>query len=150
VIEDNVEIGANVTIDRARFDKTLIGRGTKIDNLVQIAHNVIIGENCIIVSQSGISGSSVLENNVILAGQTGIAGHLTIGEGSIVASKSGVPKSIPPGTTVFGYPARPHAEAMRINACISRLPGYVKTIHELKKKVEDLETQLTQLKNSKG
>jgi len=146
VIEDNVEIGSCVTIDRARFEKTLIGRGTKIDNLVQVAHNVIIGENCIIVSQTGISGSSVLGKNVVLAGQVGLAGHLTIGDNSIVASKSGVPKSIPPNSVVFGYPAKPHAHAMRVNACIQRLPHYVKTINDLSKRIEELETQLIQLK----
>src|SRR3989338_5988588 len=93
VIEDDVEIGANVTIDRARFDKTFIGRGTKIDNLVQIAHNVVIGEDCIIVAQVGISGSSHIKKKVTLAGQSGIAGHLTVGEGAVVASQSGVVKS---------------------------------------------------------
>ncbi len=142
VIEDDVEIGANVTIDRARFEKTFIGRGTKIDNLVQIAHNVIIGENCIIVSQSGISGSVTIEKGAILAGQAGIAGHLTIGEGAVVASKSGVSSSVPPHTIVFGYPARPHMEAKRINASLTRLPEYIKVINDLKKRVEALESKL--------
>ncbi|MFH1360001.1 MAG: UDP-3-O-(3-hydroxymyristoyl)glucosamine N-acyltransferase [Candidatus Omnitrophota bacterium] len=146
VIEDDVEIGANVTIDRARFDKTLIGRGTKIDNLVQIAHNVHIGENCIIVAQVGISGSTTVEKNAILAGQVGVVGHLTIGEGAIIAAQSGVSKSVPPHTKVFGSPAKPHALALRINACVKRLPEYVDTIMVLKKKVEALESQISKIK----
>lgn len=142
VIEDNVEIGANVAIDRARFDKTVIGKGTKIDNLVQIAHNVIIGENCIIVSQVGISGSCILENNVVLAGQVGLAGHLTIGANSVVASQSGVPSSIPPNSVYWGFPAKPIMEAKRVNAAVQRLPHYVKVLNELKKRVEELEAKL--------
>ena len=145
-IQDDVEIGACVTIDRARFDKTLVGRGTKIDNLVQIAHNVRIGENCIIVAQVGISGSSTIEKNVILAGQAGLAGHLTIGEGAIVASQAGVINSVPPRTMVSGYPAKPHTQAKRVNACVQRLPLYVKTINELKERVRQLEEKLDKLK----
>jgi UDP-3-O-[3-hydroxymyristoyl] glucosamine N-acyltransferase len=138
-IQDDVEIGANVTVDRARFDKTVIGSGTKIDNLVQIAHNVRIGKNCIIISQVGISGSSVLEDNVILAGQVGLAGHLTIGAGAVVAAKSGVSNSIAAGEVYWGYPAKPQQEARRVNACVQRLPHYVQIILDLKKKVEELE-----------
>ena len=142
VIQDDVEIGANVTIDRARFDKTLIGKGTKIDNLVQIAHNVRIGEHCIIISQVGISGSTIIEDNVTLAGQAGLAGHLTIGEGAIVASQAGVTHSVPPKTIVSGYPAKPHAQAKRVNACVQRLPKYIKLINELKQKIEKLEDEI--------
>ena len=141
-IHDDVEIGANVTIDRARFKATVIGQGTKIDNLVQIAHNVRIGRHCIICSQVGISGSSVLEDNVILAGQVGVAGHLTIGKNTVVASGSGVPSSIPANSTYWGFPAKPQQEARRINACVQRLPHYVKTINELKHKIAELETRL--------
>ncbi|MEW6009489.1 MAG: UDP-3-O-(3-hydroxymyristoyl)glucosamine N-acyltransferase [Candidatus Omnitrophota bacterium] len=139
IIEDDVEIGANVTIDRARFDKTLIGKGTKIDNLVQIAHNVIIGENSIIVSQAGISGSTKIGKNVTLAGQAGLVGHIEIGDGAIVAAQAGVTKSVPPKTMVSGYPARPHDVAKRVNACIQRLP-------KLYEKIEALEKELTELK----
>ncbi len=142
VIEDDVEIGSNVTIDRARFDKTFIGKGTKIDNLVQIAHNVRIGQNCIIVAQTGISGSTIINDRVILAGQSGIAGHLTIGEGAIVAAKAGVTKSVAPKTIVSGYPAKPHDKAKRVNAALQRLPGYVKTINELKKRIIILEKNI--------
>jgi UDP-3-O-[3-hydroxymyristoyl] glucosamine N-acyltransferase len=142
VIEDDVEIGANVTIDRARFDKTVIGKGTKIDNLVQIAHNVVVGENSIIVAQAGISGSTVIGNNVILAGQAGLVGHITIGDGAVVAAQAGVTKSVPPNTKVSGYPAKPHETAKKVNACLQRLPDLVETIRELKKKVEELEAKL--------
>ena len=138
-IGDDVEIGANVTIDRARFDKTVIGKGTKIDNLVQIAHNVRIGENCIIVSQAGISGSTILEDNVTLAGQAGLVGHITIGKNSVVAAQSGVPNSIPPDTIVWGFPAKPINEAKRVNAAVQRLPHYVQVIMDLKKRIEELE-----------
>lgn len=139
VIEDDVEIGANVTIDRARFDKTVIGKGTKIDNLVQIAHNVIIGENCIIVAQAGISGSTIVGDNAVLAGQAGVVGHITIGERAIVAAQAGVTKSVPPDTMVSGYPARPHDLAKRINACIQRLPQLYKRMKELEERVKELE-----------
>lgn len=142
VVEDDVEIGACVTVDRARFDKTVIGRGTKIDNLVQIAHNVIIGEDCIIISQSGISGSVTIGKGVILAGQAGIAGHLTIGDGAIVAAKAGVSKSIAPHTQVTGYPARQIDKMMEVNAHVQLLPKYVKTIQDLKKRVDQLEKKL--------
>jgi len=142
VIEDDVEIGANVAIDRARFDKTFIGQGTKIDNLVQIAHNVTIGRNCIIVSQAGISGSVDIKDGAVLAGQAGIAGHLTIGEGAVVAAQAGVTKSIPAHTFVSGYPAKPHERAKKVNAALQRLPEYIKTINELKARVAVLEEKV--------
>jgi UDP-3-O-[3-hydroxymyristoyl] glucosamine N-acyltransferase len=138
LIEDDVEIGANVTIDRARFDKTIIGKGTKIDNLVQIAHNVIIGENCIIVAQAGISGSTIVGKGVILAGQAGLVGHITVGDGAVAAAQAGVTKSIPAHTMVSGYPARPHDVAKRVNACVQNLPQLYKRIKELEQKIEKL------------
>lgn len=141
-IGDDVEIGANVTIDRARFDKTVIGSGTKIDNLVQIAHNVIIGTNSIIVAQAGISGSTTIGNNVILAGQAGVVGHIEIGDNSVVMAQSGVSKSIPPQTAVWGYPAKPVNIAKRVNACVQNLPKLYNTVAELKKKLEELESKL--------
>jgi UDP-3-O-[3-hydroxymyristoyl] glucosamine N-acyltransferase len=139
VVEDEVEIGANVTIDRARFDKTVIGRGTKIDNLVQIAHNVVIGKNCLIVAQVGISGSTTIGNNVILAGQVGIVGHITIADNSIVMAQSGVSKSLPPDSVVWGTPAKPAALAKKISACIQNLPKMHEILRELKNKIESLE-----------
>lgn len=141
-IGDDVEIGANVTIDRARFDKTVIGSGTKIDNLVQIAHNVIIGENSIIVAQAGISGSTTIGKGVTLAGQAGLVGHITVGDSAVVAAQAGVTKSIPANTTVSGYPAKPHDVAKRINACVQNLPKLYNTVAELKKKIEELESKL--------
>jgi len=142
VIEDDVEIGANVTIDRARFDRTLIGRGTKIDNLVQIAHNVVIGENSIIVAQAGISGSTHIGKNVTIAGQAGLVGHIEIGDGAILAAQAGVTKSVPAHTMVSGYPARRHDEAMKVYAATQRLPQLIKEIAELKRKVRALEERL--------
>ncbi len=141
-IEDDVEIGANVTIDRARFDKTIIGRGTKIDNLVQIAHNVVIGENCIVVSQTGISGSVHIGNRAILAGQVGVVGHLTIGEGAVVTGRAVVRKSIPSFTKVSGDPARPHIEELRGQIHIKKLPEYIKKIDDLEKKIKILEKRI--------
>ena len=140
-IGDDVEIGANVAIDRARFDKTIIGKGTKIDNLVHIAHNVVTGENCLIVAQAGVSGSTVLGKNVILAGQAGLVGHISIGDNAICAAQAGVTKSVPANTMVSGYPARQHDKALRTNACIQNLPKLYEAVKELKKKIEDLESK---------
>ena len=141
-IGDDVEIGANVTIDRARFDKTIIGRGTKIDNLVQIAHNVVVGENSLIVPQVGISGSTIIGNNVTLAGQVGIVGHISIGDNAIVMAQAGVSKSIPAGTMAWGYPAKPVEVAKRVNASVQNLPRLYRAVVELKKKIEELESKL--------
>jgi UDP-3-O-[3-hydroxymyristoyl] glucosamine N-acyltransferase len=147
VIEDGVEIGANVTIDRARFDKTVIGEGTKIDNLVQIAHNVVIGKNSVIVAQVGIAGSAHVGNNVILAGQAGIVGHIEIGDNAVVHAQGGVTKDVPANTQVSGYPARPHEEARRVNACVQRLPKLYKQIHDLEAKLEKLESDYRERKS---
>jgi len=141
-IADDVEIGANVTIDRARFDKTIIGRGTKIDNLVQIAHNVVIGENSLIVAQVGISGSTIIGNGVTLAGQAGLVGHITVGDNAIVTAQSGVAKSVPADTMVSGYPARPFMITQRVNASLQNLPKLFDLVKELKKKIEELEARL--------
>jgi len=141
-IQDDVEIGANVTIDRARFDKTIIGRGSKIDNLVQIGHNVIIGENALVVAQAGIAGSATLGNNVTLGGQAGLSGHITIGDNAIVTAQSGVAKSIGPGEMFSGYPARPFMANQRANASLQRLPKLFTVVRELKKRIEELEAKL--------
>lgn len=143
VIGDDVEIGACVTVDRARFDKTVIGRGTKIDNLVQIAHNVHVGEDCLIVAQAGISGSTVLENSVVMAGQVGIAGHLRIGKGAVLAAKAGVTKSVPEGAMYGGYPARDFKDTRKVEAHLGRLPQYAATIKALTQRIEALEDQLS-------
>ncbi len=139
VIEDDVEIGANVTIDRATLGKTWIKRGVKIDNLVQIAHNVVVGEDSVIVAQVGISGSTGIGKGVTLAGQAGVVGHIKIGNGAIVGGKAAVLKSVPPKTIVSGYPARPHVQAKRIEASVLRLPELYKLVRELKKRIEELE-----------
>jgi len=136
-IGDNVEIGANVTIDRGTIGPTVIERGVKIDNLVMIAHNVKVGENSIIVAQVGISGSSKLGRSVILAGQVGLVGHIEIGDGAIVGAQSGVSKSLPGGQRYFGCPAKPIAESMRLEANLRRLPELVKKVSELERKLKD-------------
>ncbi len=138
-IEDNVEIGANVTIDRARFDKTWIKKGVKIDNLVQIAHNVVIGENSIIVAQVGISGSTTIGKNVIIAGQAGLIGHITVGDNAVIAGKSGVTKDIPANLHVSGFPAREKGRDMKAYAYVSRIPKLLKRIALLEERIKKLE-----------
>ncbi|PWB76482.1 UDP-3-O-(3-hydroxymyristoyl)glucosamine N-acyltransferase [candidate division GN15 bacterium] len=130
-IGSDVEIGANTTIDRGALGPTRIGRGTKIDNLVQIAHNVEIGEHCLIVSQVGISGSTKLGNYVVLAGQVGLVGHIELGAGVQVGAQSGVSHSIPAGEKYFGYPAREIMESKRIEAALRRLPELLKRVKKL-------------------
>jgi UDP-3-O-[3-hydroxymyristoyl] glucosamine N-acyltransferase len=142
IIEDDVEIGANCTIDRARFEKTVIGQGTKIDNLVQIAHNVTTGKNCLIVAQVGISGSTNIGNNVILAGQVGVVGHITIGDNAIVMAKSGISKNVPANSVLYGVPAQPVNEAKKLHAYVNGLPKMHQTIKDLKARIEKLENKL--------
>ncbi|MBI3393515.1 MAG: UDP-3-O-(3-hydroxymyristoyl)glucosamine N-acyltransferase [Nitrospirae bacterium] len=142
VIEDDVEIGANVCIDRATLGKTVVRRGTKIDNLVQIAHNVTVGEDCLIVAQVGISGSVEIGNHVTLAGQVGVAGHLKIGDRTIVGAQSGVTKSIPADSRVTGFPPVPHGEWLRAQASIPKIPEMRKRIAELEERVKVLERAL--------
>ena len=139
VVEDDVELGACVTIDRATTGTTRIGQGTKIDNLVQIAHNVQIGNNCIIVAQVGISGSTTVGSDVVLAGQVGVVGHIEIGAGAQVGAKSGVSKSVKAGERIFGYPALPVAQAKRIEASLRKLPELIQTVRELRRRIEELE-----------
>ncbi|HUV36187.1 MAG TPA: UDP-3-O-(3-hydroxymyristoyl)glucosamine N-acyltransferase [Patescibacteria group bacterium] len=138
-IEDNVEIGANTTIDRATTGVTLVKKGSKIDNLVQIAHNVVVGEDSVLAAQVGVSGSTELGKNVVLAGQAGLVGHITIGDGAMVGAQGGVTKSIPPATRVSGYPAREHTFARKIYAATKRLPELIKEFRALRKRIEALE-----------
>ena len=131
IIKDEVEIGANTTIDRGTIGDTVIGEGTKIDNLVQIAHNVVIGKNCVIVAQVGISGSVKIGNGVILAGQVGVCDHLKIGDGVKVLARSVVTKDIPPNLTVSGFPARDHREEKKIKVSLAHLPELLKKFKRL-------------------
>ncbi len=139
VIDDDVEVGANTTIDRARFSRTRIGSGTKIDNLVMIGHNVVIGRHCIICAQVGISGSATLEDYVVLGGQAGVAGHLTIGKGAKADGQTGINTTVAPGTFWKGSPCLPYQLEQRINVLRQRLP-------DLFRKVETLAADLAELK----
>jgi len=136
---DDVEIGANVAIDRARFGKTVIGKGTKIDNLIQIAHNVQIGENTAMAAQSGVSGSTTIGDNVRIGGGAAFAGHLKVGDGSVIGARSGVTKDVPPKTFVSGFPAMPHMESQKLQASVRRLPALRKKLLDLEKRLEQLE-----------
>ncbi len=136
IIEDDVEIGANTTIDRARFDVTRIQKGTKIDNLVQVAHNVNIGKNCMIAAQSGISGSTTLEDDVTLAGQVGVTGHITIGRGAVIGAQGGVNRDIEPGSTNTGTPVMPLLQARKIDVLLRKLPELFKKVAKFEKILE--------------
>ena len=138
IIHDDVEIGANVTIDRAALGSTIIGKGTKIDNLVMIAHNVVVGENCLIISQVGVAGSTKLGNYCVLAGQVGLAGHLKIGNQVTIAAKSGVMRDIEDGQKVFGIPAISDRDAKRQIVALGQLPELIRRVRELEKQVAEL------------
>ena len=142
-IGDDVEIGANVTVDRARFGTTRIGHGVKIDNLVQIAHNVLIEDHVVLVAQVGIAGSVIIRRHAVIGGQAGVIGHVEVGEGAFVGGQGGVTKYVPPGAVVSGYPARPHAEATRLHAGLARLPQLKKRVAELEDEVRKLTERLT-------
>ena len=142
VIEDDVEIGANSTIDRATLGETRIKKGAKLDNLIQVGHNCTIGENTVIAAQTGLSGSTKIGNGVRVGGQVGFAGHMEIGDGAAVGAQAGVTKSVPPGVMVSGYPARPHREELRIEAIIQQLPQLFKEIKNLGKRLYKLEKQM--------
>lgn len=145
---DDVEIGANATVDRARFGKTVIGHGVKIDNLVQVAHNVRIGDHSAMAAQVGISGSTRIGRGVQLGGQAGLAGHLDIGDGAIVGAQAGVTKNVAAAAFVSGYPAMPHAEARRMHAHLMRLPETKKRLEAAEARIERLERVMTA--NGKG
>lgn len=136
-IHDDVEIGANTTVDRARFGKTIIGEGTKIDNLVQIGHNCAIGKHCLIVAQCGISGSAILGDYVTMGGQAGAVGHIRIGDRALIASRAGVTTDLDGGATYAGYPAVAAAEDTKSRALARRLPKIVERIKALEKRLEE-------------
>ena len=140
-IDDDVEIGANACIDRAAYGVTHIKSGSKIDNLVQIAHNVEIGENCLIISQVGIAGSATLGRNVVLGGQAGIAGHITIGDGVMAAARSGVHNKQPPGAVIGGAPAIPMKQFGKAAIQFGKLPEMRRELRKLKKDVAALQAQ---------
>ena len=147
VIEDDVEIGANTTIDRATLGSTLVKKGTKLDNLIMIAHNVVIGENTVMASQSGIAGSSEVGSNVTIAGQVGISGHIKIADGVILGAKSGVSKDITEKGVMWGSPVNPVMKQKRIEACIRHLPDTEKRVKMLEKEIENLKNQLMEQNN---
>ena len=138
-IEDDVELGACTCVDRATLGETVVGRGTKVDNLVQIGHNVRIGELSLIVAQVGISGSTEIGKGVVLAGQVGIVGHVKIGDGARVGAQAGVPNDVPEGATYTGYPAMPHRDWLRTMAALPRVPDLVKQVRKLEARIAELE-----------
>jgi len=140
-IDDDVEIGSNSTIDRGTLGKTWIKQGVKIDNLVQIAHNVVIGENSVIVAQVGISGSTKLGKSVIIGGQAGLVGHLAIGDRAMIGAKSGVHENVASGQTVSGSPHLPHKTWLRVSASLTKLPEMRQILSQLIKKVKKLEEE---------
>jgi len=138
-IEDDVELGACTCVDRATLGETVVGRGTKVDNLVQIAHNVRIGALSLVVAQVGISGSTEIGKGAILAGQAGIVGHLRIGDGARVGAQSGVAHDIPDGETYSGYPAMPHREWLRMSVSLPKVPELLRQVRKLEERVKELE-----------
>ncbi len=136
VLEDDVEIGANSTVDRARFGRTVIGRGTKIDNLVQIAHNVVTGRGCLLVSQSGVAGSTKLGNYVVLAGQAGVIGHLELGDGVIITAQTGLTKDVPAGGVMSGSPASDRKTHLKELAALAKLPEVLPELRRLRAELE--------------
>jgi UDP-3-O-[3-hydroxymyristoyl] glucosamine N-acyltransferase len=150
VVEDDVEIGANTCLDRARFGRTRIGKGTKIDNLVQIAHNVETGHHCIIVGQAGVAGSTKLGDHVTLAGQCGISGHLQIGDHAIVTGKAGVSKNVPPRAVVRGSPAQEIKSCQMQEIAVRRLPQTQVVVKELIARIAELERRLAALSGPAG
>lgn len=145
-IEDDVEIGSNNTIDRASLGKTVIKRGVKTDNLVQIGHNVVVGENTLVVAQVGIAGSTKIGKNVIIGGQVGFADHVEIGDRVMIGAKSGVSHSIPAGEVVSGIPTMPHRLWLKTRGNIKRLPLYLERIKILEDKVKNLENKIKEEK----
>ncbi len=150
IIDDDVEIGANVTIDRGALGNTTIGRGTKFDNQVHVAHNVKIGSDTLLVAQVGISGSVTIGNHVTLAGQAGVVGHLTIGDNVVAAAKTGVSKDVPAGEMISGFPHFSHKQWLKSQVVFQDLPALRAQVKSLSGKIETLEKELEALKTGKG
>ena len=142
IIEDDVEIGANTTIDRPAVGETRIRAGAKIDNLVQVAHGVSVGERVLFAAQVGIAGSTVIEDDVVLAGQVGVAGHLKIGKGVVATAQTGVPNSVDPGVMISGYPAIPNRDWLKSSAIFRHLPALKKRVVELEQRIAELDEKL--------
>jgi len=142
VIEDDVEVGALTAVDRAALGETRIGRGTKLDNLVQVGHSVAIGEDSVLAGQVGIAGSTRIGSRVTLAGQVGVAGHLTIGDGVVATAQTGIPGSVEEGSVVSGYPAIENRAWLKSSAVFAKLPELQKRLRELERNVESLLEQL--------
>jgi UDP-3-O-[3-hydroxymyristoyl] glucosamine N-acyltransferase len=138
-LEENVEIGANTAIDRATFGETVIGRGTKIDNLVQIGHNCVVEEHAILCAQVGLAGSSRIGRRVTLAGQVGVNDHITIGEGAVLTGQTGVTGNVPAGAVLSGFPEMPHRQWLRASALFARLPELARRLDDLARRLERLE-----------
>jgi UDP-3-O-[3-hydroxymyristoyl] glucosamine N-acyltransferase len=141
VIEDDVEIGANSTVDRPAVGETRIGAGSKIDNLVQVAHGVRVGRHVLLAAQVGIAGSSVIEDQVTLAGQVGVAGHITIGKGTVATAQTGIPNSVDAGGFVSGYPAIPNREWLKASAVFRKLPELRRLVADLERRIAELEVE---------
>lgn len=142
ILEDNVEIGANATIDRATMGSTIVHKGVKLDNLVQIGHNVEIGQNTVMAAQTGIAGSTKIGANCMFAGQVGVAGHISVGENVIVGAQSGIPNSVESNKTVMGYPAVPARDFAKSLVMQKRIPSLLDTVKELKREIEILKNNI--------
>lgn len=148
IIESDVEIGANSTIDRATIGETRIKKGCKIDNLVQIAHNVVVGENTVIAAQTGISGSTKIGEHVTVAGQVGVVGHIEVGDDAILAAQSGISKNVPKGEIWFGYPAGPISRQKKIEVSLRHLPEIHKKVKQLEKHITELKEKISKMENA--
>ncbi|MCK9230289.1 MAG: UDP-3-O-(3-hydroxymyristoyl)glucosamine N-acyltransferase [Syntrophales bacterium] len=149
-IDDDCEIGANTTIDRGTLGVTWIKEGVKIDNLVQIAHNVVIGERSVVVAQVGISGSTRIGRGVLLGGQAGLVGHITVGDGAMVAAKTGIHKNVPPGTVMSGFSQMPHRLWLRTQATLPQLPEMRKRLLDLAARIEQIEQVLQSMNDNEA
>ncbi|HEX2961975.1 MAG TPA: UDP-3-O-(3-hydroxymyristoyl)glucosamine N-acyltransferase [Ignavibacteriales bacterium] len=150
ILEDDVELGANVTIDRAALGATVIGKGTKLDNLVQIAHNVVVGENTVMSAQTGVSGSTKIGRNVILAGQVGVVGHIEIADNVIVGAKSGISKGLSKAGTYWGSPAKELKAALRLEGHVRNLPAYADKIKEMEKQINELKELIRNIESKRN